>query len=104
MPDWRGSMDSETVLIPNGDFVFRDIGEESILVPVRAGVSELDSLFALNEVGAVVWKEVSSGSTARQIVGAVQAEFEIELDVAEKDVFEFLEILLNRDLIRQAEA
>ena len=43
----RIRMDMDTVLMPNGEYVFRNIGDETILVPVRAGVSELDSLFTL---------------------------------------------------------
>ena len=97
-------MDLDTVLMPNGDFVFRDIGGETILVPVRAGVTELDSLFTLNEVGAVVWKAVEARSSVQEIVTAVLAEFEIEPSSAESDVFEFLDVLIKRDLIRHTEA
>ena len=96
-------MDLETVLIPNGDFVFRDIGGNTILVPVSAGVSEMDSLFTLNEVGAIVWKGVEARSSVRDIVTAVLAEFEIEESAAQADVFEFLDVLITRDLIRHAE-
>ncbi|MFV2074052.1 MAG: PqqD family protein [Thermoanaerobaculales bacterium] len=96
-------MDLETVLMPNGDFVFRDIGGETILVPVSAGVSEMDSLFTLNEVGAVVWKGVEARSSVQEIITAVLAEFEIEESAAENDVLEFLDVLITRDLIRHAE-
>ena len=97
-------MNLETAFSPNGEYVFRDIGGESILVPVRAGVSELDSLFSLNEVGAVVWKKVEAGSSLREIVAAVQTEFEVDSATAKHDVFEFLNVLAKRDLIRQVEA
>lgn len=95
-------MNLDTVLAPNGDYVFRKIGNETILVPVRAGVSELDSLFTFNEVGAVIWKGVETRSSVREIVSAVQAEFEIEPDSAESDVFEFLAVLVERNLIQPA--
>ena len=89
--------------MPNGDYVFRNIGDETILVPVRAGVSELDSLFTLNEVGAVVWKAVEARSSVQDIVTAVLSEFEIEQAAAEGDVLEFLSSLLDRELIRPVE-
>ncbi len=97
-------MEVNTVLIPNGEYVFRDIGGETILIPVRAGVSELDSLFSLNEVGAVVWRSVEARSSLQEIVSAVQAEFEIEQDAAERDVIEFLDALIKRDLVQSIEA
>lgn len=93
-------MELDTVLVPNGDFVFREVGDETILVPVRAGVSELDSLFTINEVGAVVWKGIEAGSTVREVVATVQTEFEIEPATAQSDVLEFLEVLIERDLIK----
>jgi hypothetical protein len=96
-------MNFDTVVKPNGDFVFRDIGGESILVPVKAGVSELDSLFALNEVGAVVWRSVEARMSVQEIVGAVQEEFEVEQAAAEKDVLEFLDVLVKRDLVQSTE-
>jgi hypothetical protein len=96
-------VDMDTVLMPNGDYVFRNIGDETILVPVRAGVSELDSLFTFNEVGAVVWRAVEARSSVQDIVTAVLSEFEIEQAAAEGDVVEFLTSLLDRDLIRPVE-
>ena len=96
-------MDMDTVFIPNGDYVFRKIGNETILVPVRAGVSELDSLFTLNEVGAVVWSGVEARSSVQEIVTAVLAEFEIDRSAAEGDVLEFLNALFERNLIRLQE-
>lgn len=95
-------MDLDTVLAPNGNFVFRKIGGETILVPVKAGVSELDSLFTFNEVGTVIWKGVENRSSVREIVSAVQAEFEIEPDAARGDVLEFLGVLVDRNLIQPA--
>ena len=95
-------MDLDTVLSPNGNFVFRKIGNETILVPVKAGVSELDSLFTFNEVGTVIWKGVENRSSVREIVSSVQSEFEIEPDSAESDVLEFLEVLVERNLIQRA--
>lgn len=92
----------DTVLAPNGNFVFREIGDETILVPVRAGVSEMDSLFTFNEVGTVIWKGVENRSSVREIVSAVRAEFEIEPGPAERDVVEFLEVLVERNLIQRA--
>ena len=96
-------MNLDTVLMPNGDFVFRNIGGETILVPVSAGVSEMDSLFTLNEVGTVVWKAVEARSSVQEIVSAILDEFEIEPSAAQDDVLEFLDVLIKRDLIRHAE-
>jgi hypothetical protein len=90
----------DTVVVPNGEFVFRTIGDETILVPVKAGVGELDSLFTFNEVGTVIWKGVETRSSVREIVSVVQTEFEIDPESAQSDVLEFLESLIDRGLIQ----
>ena len=35
--------------------VFREIGEECILVPIRQGVGDLDSIYTLNRTAARIW-------------------------------------------------
>lgn len=97
-------MDMDSVLKPRGKFVFRDIAGESILVPVRGGVSEMDSIFTLNETGAMIWKGIEAGRPVGKIVQTLQTDFEIETSEAEREVREFLDLLIERRLIESSEA
>jgi len=85
--------------VPNGEFVYRTVAGEGILVPVRGGMEELDSLFSFNEVGAFIWQLVTAGQTVAEIVEAVVDEFEVERDEAERDVLGYLTSLQERSLI-----
>jgi hypothetical protein len=75
------------------------VAGETIIVPIRSGVADLECVFTLDEVGSVVWRELESPVTAEQVVGRVIAEFEIGEAEARRDVIEFLSSLNEAGLI-----
>jgi hypothetical protein len=84
----------DTVPSPNPEVVDRVMEDEAVLVhPVRGKVK------VLNEVGATIWSAVDGVASAREIAGRICRHYTVEKDVAEKDTLEFLNALLERDLI-----
>jgi len=96
-------MDPTTVFKPKGEYAIREIGGETILVPVKSGVAELDSVFTLNEVGSVIWAGVSGRKSFREIVEAVVSQFEVPEESALRDSEEFLTALRERGLVEIVE-
>ena len=86
------------------DLVTRDVAGESIIVPIKGHVGDLEGVFTLNEVGAVIWRLMDGQKTVRQLMEAVRDEYEVEAEVAEKDVADFLRCLEDAGLISQSEA
>lgn len=59
-------------------------------------VIDQQKLHTLNEVGTFVWSAAGTeGRTVDDIIGAVVDEFEVERDVASKDVLGFVEQLIG---------
>ena len=56
-------------------------------------------LHMLNEVGTHIWKLVEKERALEEIVDSVITTFEVEDDVAGRDVRGFLEEMLERDLV-----
>ena len=83
-------------------FVSRDIGDDTIVVPVRGGVGDLDAIFTLNAVGATIWKLIDGATTVERLAAAVAAEYEVNGDVAAHDVDEFVRLLATRGLLAGA--
>ena len=81
------------------DLVTRDVAGESIIVPIKGHVGDLEGVFTLNEVGAVIWRLMDGQKTVRQLMEAVRDEYEVEAEVAEKDVADFLRSLEDAGLI-----
>lgn len=84
------------------DFAVRSIAGETILVPIRSGVGELDSIFLLNETGSTVWEMVETAESADVIADAVTERFEVSREEAILDVREYLAALEQAGLIQSA--
>jgi Coenzyme PQQ synthesis protein D (PqqD) len=71
--------------------VFRKIGDETFLVPVRDNVGELDNIYVLDEVAARIWELVDGKNTLQDISDIIFSEYDAAADEIERDVTEFLE-------------
>ena len=85
------SMDQ--VLSHNRDFVFRQIEDETILVPIKNHVGDLDSLFSLNPVGAFIWQQIDGSNSLAAILDLILGEFDVAIDDAREDLMRFVDEL-----------
>ena len=83
------------------DFVTRDIAGETIIVPVRDGVGDLNSIYTLNELGTRVWQLLDGQTHVKDIVDTISREYEVTEEEAAKDISEYLDILEKANLICQ---
>ena len=90
----------DTCFAKEKDLVTRDIAGENIIVPIKGHVGDLEGIFTLNEVGAMIWQLMDGQTTGRQLVEAVRDEYNVEATEAEKDVVDFLRSLEDAGLIR----
>lgn len=80
-------------------FLSRSIGDETIIVPVRGGVGDLDAIFTLNPVGATIWNLIDGATPLDRLAAAVSAEYEVTPEAARGDVDRFLQTLAERGLL-----
>jgi hypothetical protein len=73
--------------------VTRSIAGETIVVPVRGQVGDLNAIYNLNEAGAFIWQQIDGRKSVTQVVEAVRGEFEVALEQAEKETSEFIATL-----------
>jgi len=85
--------------IRNHEVVSRKIAGELIIVPIRSGVGDLNSLYTLNPVGSVLWDFMNEGHTVPEMVHRVCDEFEVTTAQAQQDIEAFLDSLLAERLI-----
>ena len=85
----------------NGDFVYRKIENETILVPIKNNVGDMGCIYNLNEVGAFVWEHLDGEKTLDDLKNMVTAEFDVSAQDAEKDLCEFINDLEEIDAIHQ---
>ncbi|MFZ1803664.1 MAG: PqqD family protein [Nitrospira sp.] len=78
-------MSSSPVYAKHSDFVQREVAGECILVPIRRNLAEANSIYVLNETGAVFWNSIDG----------IRSTLSIEQEIG--DIYDVAEEQLHRD-------
>jgi hypothetical protein len=82
------------------DAVTREVAGETLVVPIRGHLADLQRIYALNPVGALVWARLDRAVDVRTLCRAVAEEFDVGADEAEPSVRAFLAQLEDAGLAR----
>lgn len=94
------SIDMDAAYEPSDDIVVREIKGEIIIVPLAAGVGDLeDELYTLNETGRAIWQKLDGRKTLRAVVCELAEEFDAPAGTVTQDVLGLLEELERRKMI-----
>ena len=85
----------EKVFKKSDAVVFRRIGDECILVPIRQGMGDLESIYTLNETAARIWELLDGTATGIEIRDKIIEEFDVTPGEAEEDLAHHLEELAS---------
>ena len=85
-----GAIATQQTFIRSRSVVARVVAGETLIVPIRAKVGDLASIYSFNSTGSLIWQLLESPKTLSQLADAVAHEYEIEATEAERDVTEFV--------------
>jgi len=88
----------------SNEVVCREVGGESILVPIRNRVGDLESIFVLSPVAARIWSLLDRAVSSDDIIDVICTEFEVDRETAAADVAELLESLELASLVNKESA
>jgi hypothetical protein len=95
-----GDLTLEAVCAPSEDIVAREIEGEIIIVPLVAGVGDVDDeLYSLNETGNAIWQRLDGERSLRQVAALVAADYASPLAQIEDDVLGFAAELTRRRIL-----
>lgn len=77
----------------------RQIAGETFLVPLGKDVYDSNGLFFLTEVGDFIWDKLPEAQSQEDILRAILEEYDVDEDVARKDVAAFFEKLKTLEII-----
>jgi hypothetical protein len=89
--------------VRNDDLVTRRVAGQTLVVPVRSSVGDLESLFTLNEVGSHLWGLLDGRRGVEELAAAVCEAFDVSEEEARADTLAFLAELEEAGLIRPCE-
>jgi hypothetical protein len=96
-------MDREPRYRRGTDVVTRTIAGETLLVPVRRGLADMDRLFTLNETGTEIWARLDGRTTINELADALVARHDVDLAQARIDARELLVALHGAALVEECE-
>ena len=93
-------LDLAGIYMPSEDVVARQIQEEFVIIPITAGVGDLeDEIFSLNDSAKAVWGRLDGKRSLKQIAGELVEEFEGNSQEIEEDILGITEELLKRKML-----
>jgi len=93
------TMLKDEVLVRSQSVVARVVAGETLIVPVRARVGDLASIYSFNGTGSLIWKLLESPRTVEQLAVAVACAYEVEPAQAEQDVTNFVSEMKSVGLV-----
>lgn len=83
------------------NFLLREIGGESILVPVGdAGVLS-NSMISMNETSSFLWKQFQTPRTLQEVTAEAMKIYSGPADVIEREIIEFTEAYVKAGLLKE---
>lgn len=83
----------------NGNIVSRVVADEAIVVPIRRGAADMDSIFTFNEAGTALWKMLEANRSGAEMSRYLQDEYGLSAEQAVADTQAFIEDLAAAGLI-----
>jgi predicted nucleic acid-binding protein len=86
----------------SSNVVSRVVADEAIVVPIRRGAADLDSIYTFNESGTKLWSLIESGRDAAALASYLQSEYGLTQADALSDAEAFVKDLTQEGLVEPA--
>ena len=89
----------QVFLVRNPATVSRVIAGETLVVPICAGIGDMEAVYTFNGLGAQLWHSLVQSQTEEDLIELVKQNFDVTAEVAERDVRAFLADLKQTGLV-----
>lgn len=94
-----GTMVSVKIFKKRETIVSRFIAGETILVPIRGNLADMEKIFSLEQVGEFIWQQLDGKQDLSDICIRIADVFDVDQETAEADLDAFITELQAADLI-----
>jgi len=96
----QAGIELNRVYAVSDDVVAREIEDELIIVPLAAGIGDMeDDLYTLNEQGRAIWDRLDGSRNLKEIAGELSSEYGAEEGEIERDVTGLVAELVRRRIV-----
>jgi Coenzyme PQQ synthesis protein D (PqqD) len=89
------SVGVDNIVVQDNEPIASRVDDEVVVMSMRAG-----ALFGLGTVGSEIWNLIQTPCRVGDICAALVRDFDVDAATCERDVLDFLESLMARELVR----
>jgi hypothetical protein len=90
----------DAVYTPSDDVVAREIAGELIIVPLVAGIGDLeDELYTLNDTGKAIWNRLDGKANLGDVITDLTRDYDADPGEIEHDTLGIVEELVKRRML-----
>jgi hypothetical protein len=94
------TISQNTIYAVSDDVVAREIEGEIIIVPLVAGIGDLeDELFTLNETGKAIWELLDGHRSLQEVARKLSGKYQAEPEKIQTDVLGLVGELFRRGMV-----
>ncbi len=86
-------------LVRSQAVVARVVAGETLIVPIRAKVGDLASIYSFNGTGSLIWRLLASPCTVAELATTVAETYDVDSAQAEQDVTNFVSEMKSVGLV-----
>lgn len=79
-------------------FILRNVAGNNVVVPIGQATLDFNGMMSLNDTGAFLFGKMIEGISREDLIKAVMEEYEIDEELATKDVDNFIEKVKGENL------
>lgn len=79
-------------------FLLREIAGNHVVVPIGEATLDFNGMMSLNETGAFLFEKLIKGASEEQLVEDLISAYDVERELAKKDVEDFIRKVEREDL------
>lgn len=80
-------------------FLLRNVAGNNVVVPIGQATLDFNGMMSLNETGAFIFSKMLDGTTKEQLIEDLIGEYEVEREIAQKDVDDFIKKVEGEGLL-----
>lgn len=80
-------------------FLLRNVAGNHVVVPIGKATLDFNGMMSLNETGAFLFEKLIEGTSKEQLIENLMSAYDINKELATKDVEDFIEKVEREDLL-----
>ena len=89
------------IYVRKDEVVSRNIAGETILVPIRGNLADMQKIFTLNKSGAFIWEHLDGKIPLSEILESLLEQFDTTKNEAENDILDFIDQITESGLVAE---